>query len=581
MRMDTQLSSANLDLRAAGSVRSLASDDRSGTFDIAVGNSRETQPHIVWPGAPSGGVPLALKSAVKFDSIGMRLDNIQASVGGTDVTGRLGVGFGKPLVLDGEVKAASLDLPALLAAVSGIGAPNPKGNWSETPFAVSAWPSMIGAVSVNAARATIFPATRAANLRAGLQFTGNDVAVEQIDAELLGGRLSGETVMRRGGEGLGLSGRIALRDADAAQMLGPDNASARDRPRRTCTSVRRRGAVAAGADRLAQWRRQDHARQGPGRRARSEGLCRRDPQRRSGPAARCIAHTRRCDARAGGGPAGGPQCRSAAFDRSGCGSNRFVFGAQRCRRSDRQRLLQFADSGLDARFALRGPATVGAAQRPELAIQLRGSALSPQKSLDVSALTGWLALRSVDQQTRRIEAIEQGRPAETALQNPAAPAAPVAACCSCRTAAAGFRAVRRTWRPCCRASAPHHRRPCRKIPRRTRRSRHRDWSRCRRQSKFRHGRARCAGRRGAAKACRNPGQSIPEAARSIAAAAASAAATRRADQSGLLIVGFDFGVMCCGTMYAGTSVMYAGTFVSGGASGASTIPRNATSVAKT
>ena len=71
-----------------------------------------------------------------------------------------------------------------------------------------------------------------------------------------------------------------------------------------------------------------------------------------------------------------------------------------------------ADSGLDARVALRGPATAGVAQRPELAILLRGPALSPQSSVDVSALTGWLALRSVDQQTRRIEAIEQGRPGD-------------------------------------------------------------------------------------------------------------------------------------------------------------------------
>ena len=77
-----------------------------------------------------------------------------------------------------------------------------------------------------------------------------------------------------------------------------------------------------------------------------------------------------------------------------------------------------ADSGLDARVALRGPVTAGVAQRPELAILLRGPALTPQRSVDVSALTGWLALRSVDQQTRRIEAIEQGRQGDGALQTP-------------------------------------------------------------------------------------------------------------------------------------------------------------------
>ncbi len=136
---------------------------------------------------------------------------------------------------------------------------------------------MIGAVTVNAARATLLSAMRAANLRAGLRFTGNDVAAEAIEADLFGGRLSGEATLRRGGDGIGLSGRIALRDADAAQLIGADNSSGGDRPRRNSASDRGRGTVAAGADRLAQRQRQGHARKRPHRRARSEGLCRGDP----------------------------------------------------------------------------------------------------------------------------------------------------------------------------------------------------------------------------------------------------------------------------------------------------------------
>lgn len=423
MKIDAQLSSANLDLRAAGMLRGIASEDRSGALDLAIGNARETMPHLVWPGAPAGGVPVALKSALKFDSIGMRLDNIQGSVAGTDVTGRLGVGFGKPVVLDGELKSASLDVPALLAAVSGIGVPNEKGNWSETPFAVQAWPSMIGAVSVNAARATIFPATRAANLRAGLRFTGNDVAAEQIEAELFGGRLSGESVMRRGGEGLGLSGRIALRDADAAQMLAPENAASLTgrvglqlqfdgsglSPRALIGSLNGSGKITLDKGRVAALDPKAFA---AAIRSVDQGLPLdasriRDVVTRALDAGPLVVHNAEAQLSVAAGVVriDSFAARTDAADLIATGS------------------YNLADSGLDARFALRGPAAAGADQRPELAIQLRGPALSPQKSLDVSALTGWLALRSVDQQTRKIEAIEQGRPAETALQNPAAPAA--------------------------------------------------------------------------------------------------------------------------------------------------------------
>ena len=107
MKIETRLASANIDLRAAGIVRSLATDERSGTLDVVVGPSLATQPHLVWPGAPAGGVAVALKSVLKFDPAGLRFDNMQASIGGNDVTGRLGIGFGKPTVIDGDVKAES------------------------------------------------------------------------------------------------------------------------------------------------------------------------------------------------------------------------------------------------------------------------------------------------------------------------------------------------------------------------------------------------------------------------------------------------------------------------------------------
>ncbi len=105
MKIETRLASANIDLRAAGIVRSLATDERSGTLDVVVGPSLATQPHLVWPGAPAGGVAVALKSVLKFDPAGLRFDNMQASIGGNNVTGRMGIGFGKPTVIDGDVKA--------------------------------------------------------------------------------------------------------------------------------------------------------------------------------------------------------------------------------------------------------------------------------------------------------------------------------------------------------------------------------------------------------------------------------------------------------------------------------------------
>jgi hypothetical protein len=48
-------------------------------------------------------------------------------------------------------------------------------------------------------------------------------------------------------------------------------------------------------------------------------------------------------------------------------------------------------------------------KRPELAMLLKGPLASPAQSIDVSALTGWLALRASEFQTRRLELIEDSR----------------------------------------------------------------------------------------------------------------------------------------------------------------------------
>jgi large subunit ribosomal protein L24 len=47
--------------------------------------------------------------------------------------------------------------------------------------------------------------------------------------------------------------------------------------------------------------------------------------------------------------------------------------------------------------------------RPEFGIVLKGALGAPERTLDVSALTTWLSLRRIEQQTKRIESLESGR----------------------------------------------------------------------------------------------------------------------------------------------------------------------------
>jgi hypothetical protein len=70
--------------------------------------------------------------------------------------------------------------------------------------------------------------------------------------------------------------------------------------------------------------------------------------------------------------------------------------------------LDLNTGAVDARMTLSAPPPAHALipSRPELAVALKGPLAAPARSLDVSALTGWLSLRAAELQTRRLESIE-------------------------------------------------------------------------------------------------------------------------------------------------------------------------------
>jgi hypothetical protein len=69
-----------------------------------------------------------------------------------------------------------------------------------------------------------------------------------------------------------------------------------------------------------------------------------------------------------------------------------------------------ADDTIDAKLTLsaeRPDAPAGT--RPEVTITLKGATDAPKRAIDVTAFFNWLALRAVDQQSKRIDALEAAR----------------------------------------------------------------------------------------------------------------------------------------------------------------------------
>jgi large subunit ribosomal protein L24 len=96
--------------------------------------------------------------------------------------------------------------------------------------------------------------------------------------------------------------------------------------------------------------------------------------------------------------------------------------------------VNLAEGDLDARLILFGAGGAGAPAntRPEVGIALKGPIDTPKRTIDVAALASWLALRAVEQQSKKLDVLEGRAPvplptpvkANTETTDPAAPKPP-------------------------------------------------------------------------------------------------------------------------------------------------------------
>jgi large subunit ribosomal protein L24 len=281
-----------------------------------------------------------------------------------------------------------------------------------------ALPDLSGRMTISAAQASLTPSWQATKFASALRFSGSDIVVEDIAGELLGGLLAGEITIRRSSDTLGLQGRIAVTDADATQLLFGDGAAPLTgqaaltlqleglgrSPRALVGSLNGTGTLVLDHARIASLDPKVFA---TATHSVDQGLPIDAPRVRelarngldAGPL--LVPHADATLIIAAG------VARIDSFKARADAADLAVTGA-----------YDFSNGRIDVRLAMSGPAD-GASLRPEVAVQLRGPVGNPERVLDVSSLTGWLALRSVERQTKKIEAIEQGLPVENSPATPA------------------------------------------------------------------------------------------------------------------------------------------------------------------
>jgi hypothetical protein len=371
--------------------------------------------------APAGNtLPAQFKAHLTYDGGAVGLDEIAGTIAGSDIAGRVAVGLSSPVRFDGDIRLGAVDVPAI--AVAAVGAPAKRsGKWSSEPFAGGLLGQYRGRIALASPQALLTPGMAVRNLRGVLNLGPSDAALDDIEADFAGGRVSGRIAAARDGDDVGVKSSIRLTKVDAAALL-------------------------PGAWRLESGRLDvDAGLEGRGRNpaavigslhGRSSFRIENGKVAQLDPAA-FDAVVRSVDA---GLPIEAARVRErveaaltgGALPVQGDGAITVADGKARLATTGLQAegadfavsaRYDFAAEALDARFKLTGPVRAGMAEigRPEISVSLQGPADSPRRTVDVAALSSWLSARTAAENAKKLAALQ--RPPDD-VRPPASPPAP-------------------------------------------------------------------------------------------------------------------------------------------------------------
>ena len=358
-------------------------------------------------------VPVSARAALAVAGTDLSFTDIAVTVGKASVHGRLAVNLANPVGIDGDIEADDVDAANATATLLGLpsNAQSAGPPWSSEPIGVGAFTAISGAVTFKLDHAVFTPALVAHDLKGIARFRPSEIALDDIDGSLAGGRVTGALVVHRDLNGLAAHARVELAGADAATIVGPgmnvvgglltitlqcDGVGAS--PIGLVGSLHGSGTVTladahfAGLDVAA-----------------FDAAIQAADQSGSIDLAKIQSAV---SAAMTNGRLAVPQGNAVVTITSGqVNLTHVTLQAQGGAELSLDGVIDLSHAAIDVRMTLSGrpPANGLIRTRPELAVTVKGPLTVPQRTLDISALASWLALRAAELQTRRLELIEANR----------------------------------------------------------------------------------------------------------------------------------------------------------------------------
>jgi hypothetical protein len=410
LRVDGELAASGFDAVVHGTARAAGEGAPRATLQMQAKAADLRPLQQTLTGQPGSAVPVSARADVSIAGADLSFTQIAATVGKSAVHGRLAVTLASPLGIDGDIEADGADAARVAAMLLGLPRPVPGAAelWSSQPVGAGAFAAMNGAVTFKLDHAAFMPSLAANALRGVALFGPSEIVLDDIDGTLAGGQLTGKISFRRDADGLVGHGHVELAGADAAALLQVDTKTVDAKltfkldgdsiganPAALVRALHGGGTIGiadahfAGLDAAAF----------PAAMRAADQANTIDAAKIQPAVNAALANGRLAVPRADaamtltGGKIGIANVTLQAQD----GSALALAGS-----------FDLGSGAIDARMTLSAdpPANALIRTRPELGVALKGPLAAPARTLDASALTGWLALRAAELQTRRIESIE-------------------------------------------------------------------------------------------------------------------------------------------------------------------------------
>jgi large subunit ribosomal protein L24 len=411
-QVDGRLTAGGLSAKAAGTVNLFAD---APTAALRTTMNADNAAPLRGPGIAEPVLPVTFAARIGLSAKEFSVSDLNATVAASTLRGRLTASIAQPHLVGGEIEADSIDAPALVAAAVGmpprVGRKDAAWAWPDAPFGDGLFGDFAGTVRIKARRLDIWPRLSAREFRTNLRLGKNEFAFDDMTGVVSGGQFSGSIKFHDSGRGLDMATKIALSRAGIAALLPaaarPPIAGLLDlsldfngsglSPVALVGSLHGSGKIALNGAEFAGLNPRAFDAVG---RAVDQGLT-VDASRvsevvrktlDSGPLA--VKHAQATLTMDAG------QLRLSEFAAETKDVGLSLIGN-----------LDLLDGTLDAHLVLSpksGPA--GA----DVFLGLNGPVTAPTRSVDVTALTGWLTLRAVDNEARRLKAMEEAPPSQLA-----------------------------------------------------------------------------------------------------------------------------------------------------------------------